>query len=82
MERLPELVLKPRDGYGGRDVLIGPEADRESIERARRDVTENPTGFVAQECLDFSTHVLDGEAPSGEAFVDLRALVLPAVSVA
>jgi len=42
-------------------------------------VTENPTGFVAQECLDFSTHVLDGEAPSGEAFVDLRALVLPAI---
>src|SRR5215204_2213342 len=79
LERLPELVLKPRDGYGGRDVLIGPEADRESIERARRDVTENPTGFVAQECLDFSTHVLDGEAPSGEAFVDLRALVLPAI---
>jgi glutamate---cysteine ligase / carboxylate-amine ligase len=30
LERLPELVLKPRDGYGGQDVLIGPEADRES----------------------------------------------------
>lgn len=81
LERLPELVLKPREGYGGRGVLIGPEADREEIEQARRDVQDNPAGFVAQECLDFSTHVLDdGDGdPPGEAYVDLRAFVLPAV---
>ncbi len=80
------MVLKPREGYGGRGVLIGPEASREDIEEARRLVEENPTGYVAQECLDFSTHALDGSAggSSGgeepaEAFVDLRAFVLPAV---
>jgi uncharacterized circularly permuted ATP-grasp superfamily protein len=79
MDRLPELVIKPREGFGGKGVLIGPEADREDIERTRREVAENPAGFVAQECLDFSTHVLDGADGASEAFVDLRAFVLPAV---
>lgn len=27
LERLPELVLKPREGYGGKGILIGSEAD-------------------------------------------------------
>lgn len=81
LERLPELVLKPREGYGGLGVVIGPESDRETLERVKREVRENPTGFIAQECLDFSTHVLDdGDGgPAGRAFVDLRAFVLPAV---
>jgi uncharacterized circularly permuted ATP-grasp superfamily protein len=81
LDRLPELVLKPREGYGGLGVVIGPEADEETLEQARRDARANPAGFVAQECLDFSTHVLDdGDgSPPGEAFVDLRAFVLPAV---
>lgn len=81
LERLPELVVKPREGYGGRGILIGPEADREEIDQTRRDVLKNPAGFIAQECLDFSTHVLDdGDGgPPGEAYVDLRAFVLPAV---
>ena len=80
------MVLKPREGYGGKGVLIGPEASHEEIEDARRLIKGNPIGFVAQECLDFSTHALDGSSndPSNghspaEAFVDLRAFVLPAV---
>jgi len=61
--------------------VIGPEANREEIEKARRRVKEDPTNFVAQETLDFSTHVVgeqDGSGPQ-EAFIDLRAFVLPAV---
>ena len=81
LERLEELVLKPREGYGGQGIVIGPEADREDLENARRAAKENPTAFVAQETLDFSTHVLgwasDDPGPV-EAFVDLRAFVLPA----
>jgi carboxylate-amine ligase len=53
------------------------------LERARRDLKKNPTNFVAQESLDFSTHIV-GEPFSGadefeEAYIDLRAFVLPAV---
>ncbi|HZC18234.1 MAG TPA: circularly permuted type 2 ATP-grasp protein, partial [Rubrobacteraceae bacterium] len=80
LERLEELVLKPRESYGAQGVLVGPEASREDIENARRRVEENPTNFVAQETLNFSAHIV-GEATKPEpkqAFVDLRAFVLPA----
>jgi uncharacterized circularly permuted ATP-grasp superfamily protein len=78
LQRLRELVVKPREGFGGKGILIGPEADRDDLERTRKAMKANPAGFVAQECLDFSTHVVDGEE-AAEAFVDLRAFVLPVV---
>lgn len=77
LERLPELVLKPREGFGAKGLVLGPEADAETISQARRDVKQNPAAWVAQECLDFSTHVLDESSEFREAFVDLRAFVLP-----
>lgn len=80
LNRLDELVLKPREGAGGQGLVIGPEADREDLEDARREMEENPTSFVAQEFLDFSTHVLKGEdSKLEEAFIDFRAFVLPAI---
>ncbi len=79
LDRLPEMVLKPRDGFGGKGVIIGPEAEAEELEQARREVEENPVGFIAQECLDFSSHLLDDGDSAAEAPVDLRAFVLPAV---
>lgn len=80
IDRLPELVLKPREGYGAQGMLIGPEATREELDAAVRRMDENPAGFVAQECLDFSTHLtFDGEGEALEAFIDLRAFVLPAI---
>lgn len=83
LERLPELVVKPRDRYGGKGLVVGPEASREDLDRIRREIELNPINFVAQECLEFSTHILGnpaGGSPSDEAFIDLRAFVLPAVS--
>jgi carboxylate-amine ligase len=62
--------------------MVGPEADRENLEHARKALKENPTGFVAQETIDFSTHVLNAAANGSEpveVFVDLRAFVLPAI---
>jgi uncharacterized circularly permuted ATP-grasp superfamily protein len=81
LERLPEMVVKPREGYGGQGILVGPEAHSDEIDAARRDINKDPTQFIAQETLDFSTHVLkdDGDAIT-EVFVDLRAFVLPAIN--
>ena len=80
LDRLPELVLKPREGYGAQGMLIGPEATREELDDAVGRIRRHPAGFVAQECLDFSIHLThDGETEPGEAFVDLRAFVLPAL---
>ena len=81
LERLPEMVLKPREGYGAQGLLVGPEAGPEQLDAARRNVRSNPHEFVAQKTLDFSTHLLkgDGKGPPDEVFVDLRAFVLPAI---
>jgi uncharacterized circularly permuted ATP-grasp superfamily protein len=59
---------------------MGPEASKEDLADARNRIQKDPTAFVAQECLDFSTHVLDNENNgTGEVFIDLRAFVLPVV---
>jgi carboxylate-amine ligase len=80
LERLPEMVVKPREGYGAQGILVGPETLPDDIDTARRNIDRDPTQFIAQETLDFSTHVLrnDGRG-SAEVFVDLRAFVLPAI---
>jgi carboxylate-amine ligase len=80
-ERLPEMVVKPREGYGAQGLLVGPEATPADVETARRKIRKDPTQFVAQETLDFSTHVLKEGASNrnDEVFVDLRAFVLPAI---
>lgn len=41
-----------------------------AAECALRDVRKNLTGFVAQECMDFSTHVLgDGGPPESRSWI-------------
>ena len=84
LERLPELVIKPREGYGAQGLVVGPEAQQDEVDAARRNIRNDPTQFVAQETLDFSTHVLGRDAGTGpeEVFVDLRAFVLPAIGYA
>src|SRR4051794_37481226 len=75
LERLDELVIKPRDGHGGTGVVIGPVASGEELRRARAAVEEEPDAHVAQETVRLSTHptVIDGRlAPR---HVDVRPFV-------
>ncbi len=58
MDRFGELVVKSRGGYGGKEVMIGPEEPEESVERFRKMVEKSPVEYIAQEMIDFSTHVL------------------------
>ena len=82
MDHFGALVVKSRGGYGGKEVMIGPEETKESIERFRKRVEQNPAEFVAQETIDFSTHVLCETGGDEEDFVlrdsyaDYRMLVL------
>lgn len=78
LDRLGELVVKPRVGHGGHGVVIGPHASREEIDRTRKAVEDAPEGFIAQETVMLSRHptVCGGElAPR---HVDLRPFVLSA----
>jgi uncharacterized circularly permuted ATP-grasp superfamily protein len=56
LDRLDELVVKPRGGYGGRGVVVGPHAEPAERERVSRAVREDPEGHVAQETVWFSRH--------------------------
>ncbi len=82
MDHFGELVVKSRGGYGGKQVMIGPEETKESVERFRRMVEQNPVEYVAQETIDFSTHVLcETEGAGGDfllrdSYADYRMLVL------
>lgn len=80
MEHFEELVVKSRGGYGGKEVLIGPEASREEIGKFRKMVEINPAEYIAQTMVDFSTHVLcstqDGDFLLRDSYADYRMLAL------
>jgi len=80
MDHFEELVVKSRGGYGGKEVMIGPEESAEAIERFRRKVEGNPVEYIAQETLDFSTHVLCDPEGDGfllrDSYADYRVLAL------
>jgi uncharacterized circularly permuted ATP-grasp superfamily protein len=75
LDRLEEMVVKPRGGYGGEGVFVGPSAPRAEREAIAATIRAAPADWIAQETVFFSTHptVIDGEiAPR---HVDLRAFV-------
>src|SRR5215203_4206312 len=69
IDHFDRLVIKSRSGWGGKDVLIAPEESREDIEEFREQVEENPVEYVAQETIDFSTHVLCEADEANDGFV-------------
>jgi uncharacterized circularly permuted ATP-grasp superfamily protein len=75
LDRFGELVIKPRAGHGGLDVLVCPLAEPAEIEERREVVRAAPERWVAQPLIELSTHptLVDGElAPR---HVDLRPFV-------
>ncbi|MBA2693254.1 MAG: circularly permuted type 2 ATP-grasp protein [Rubrobacter sp.] len=80
MANFEDLVVKSRGGYGGKEVMIGPESSREKIADFRRTVEANPVEYIAQPTIDFSTHVVceveDGEFVLKDSYADYRMLAL------
>jgi uncharacterized circularly permuted ATP-grasp superfamily protein len=72
LERLPELVVKPRSGLGGTGVMIGPLATPEELEKARGEIAAGPEAFVAQETISISTHPSASGDEMQPRRVDLR----------
>ena len=75
LDRLHEIVVKPRSGSGGEGVVLGPSADQATLDALRAELTAAPQRYVAQELVHLSTHptVIDGELVPRH--VDLRAFV-------
>jgi uncharacterized circularly permuted ATP-grasp superfamily protein len=82
MDRFGELVIKGRAGWGGKDVFIAPAESKEAVQAFRRRVEEEPVAYVAQELVDFSTHVLLGEEGGSltvrDSYADHRVHVISA----
>jgi uncharacterized circularly permuted ATP-grasp superfamily protein len=76
MERLDELVIKPRGGFGGHGVTIMPRATEPERRRAIGLLRRRPEQFIAQETIEISSHptvVGDGLQPRR---IDLRPFVV------
>ena len=49
------MVVKPVDGAGGYGIVIGPQADDETLTELARAVRADPRGYVAQDPIALST---------------------------
>jgi carboxylate-amine ligase len=76
LERIDELVLKPRDGFGGQGVTIMPRATTSQRRRAIGLLRRRPDGFIAQETVPLSSHPTVCGARLRPRRVDLRPFVV------
>jgi uncharacterized circularly permuted ATP-grasp superfamily protein len=76
MERLDELVIKPRGGFGGHGVTIMPRASEPERNRAIAVVRRRPERFIAQEPVEISSHPTIRGTALQPRRVDLRPFVI------
>jgi len=76
MERLDQLVIKPRGGFGGHGVTIMPRATEPERRRAIGLLRRRPERFIAQETIEISSHpTIVGEGLQPRR-IDLRPFVV------
>lgn len=78
LDRLEELVVKPRSGLGGRGLVVGPHARAEDVRAAARRIEDRPMSWVAQETVTISRHPTVERGRLVPRHVDLRAFVISA----
>lgn len=76
MERLDQLVIKPRGGFGGHGVTIMPRASEPERKRALGVVRRRPERFIAQEPVEISTHPTICGGTLRPRRIDLRPFVV------
>jgi uncharacterized circularly permuted ATP-grasp superfamily protein len=72
LERIDELVIKPRSGHGGYGVVICPHANPEDVRAVAAKLQRSPESFVAQETVMLSTHPTVNDGRLEPRHVDLR----------
>jgi len=76
LERLDELVIKPRGGFGGHGVTIMPRATEPQRRRAIGLLRRRPEHFIAQEMVEISSHPTVCAGGLEPRRVDLRPFVV------
>ncbi len=76
LDRIAELVIKPRGGHGGAGVVVCPHAEPRDVELTAAAVSANPEQYIAQEMVLLSCQptVCDGRLEPRH--VDLRPFVM------
>ena len=72
LDHLDEMVVKPVDGSGGKGLVVGPRADRATLDRHRAGLRSNPRGWIAQPVVQLSTVPTFLEGRLVPRHVDLR----------
>jgi uncharacterized circularly permuted ATP-grasp superfamily protein len=72
LERIAELVVKPRSGHGGYGVVIGPHAREEDLRKTAAELQAAPERFVAQETVMLSRHPTVTDGRLEPRHIDLR----------
>jgi uncharacterized circularly permuted ATP-grasp superfamily protein len=72
LERMDELVIKPRSGHGGYGVVIGPHARAEDLRATAAALRSAPESFVAQETVMLSRHPTVTDGRLEPRHIDLR----------
>ncbi|MEA2124989.1 MAG: hypothetical protein QOI80_1771 [Solirubrobacteraceae bacterium] len=75
LERLDELVVKPRAGHGGTGVVLGPLASAEERDATRAALRAAPIEFVVQDFTPLSTAATVIDGALAPRHVDLRPFV-------
>jgi uncharacterized circularly permuted ATP-grasp superfamily protein len=76
LDRLGELVVKPRTGFGGYGVVIVPHATREDRDLIEQQIRLNPSRYIAQETIALSRHPTVCGSRLEPRHVDLRPFVV------
>jgi uncharacterized circularly permuted ATP-grasp superfamily protein len=76
LDNIAQLVVKEVHGSGGYGMLIGPAADKASIEAFRAKLKAQPRNFIAQPTLALSTCPTCVDSGVAPRHVDLRPFVL------
>jgi carboxylate-amine ligase len=76
LDRLDELVVKPRAGFGGSGVFIGPTSGPAARAAVAAALRAAPGDFIAQETVHFSRHPTVVDGVLAPRHVDLRAFVV------
>ena len=75
LDRLPDLVAKPRDGAGGQGVVIGPSASQEELATTREAMRSEPQRWIVQDVVSLSTQPTIVDGVPQPRHVDLRPFV-------
>jgi uncharacterized circularly permuted ATP-grasp superfamily protein len=72
LDRIDELVIKPRSGHGGYGVVIAPHARPADVRKAAAELADAPERFVVQEMVMLSRHPTVTDGRLEPRHVDLR----------